>query len=251
MNANRNTNFKNSNSNSNNSKKPYCKVCHDAGKSESIYTSHCVKSYNINTGKTETICPTLLALECRYCYKNGHTVKFCPVLETNKKMDIERARDRARQERPQQQAQEQKNLPNRNLRSAFAALADDSDDEDEQVQVQVQVVQEQTPVQKQEVDDFPALMGNTRVAQNNNVKSYSCVASTPADETRLEMLRKERLAIQENAKKAVSWADAEESDSEGEYEVEDEAPVTSVYVQPSAPSSYTYAPRVYADDDDW
>lgn len=246
MNATRNTNFKNNNAN--NSKKPYCKVCHDAGKPESMYTSHCVKSYNINTGKTDTTCPTLLALECRYCYKSGHTVKFCPVLEENKKIDNQRSRDRTRQQ-VQQQVQQAPAVAQKNSKNAFAALADDSDDEHEQVLVQAPV---QAPVQaKQEVDDFPALMGNTRVAQNNNVKSYSCVASTPADERRLEMLRKERLATQ---KKAVSWADADESDSEGEYEVEDEeveAQVTSVYVQPSAPSSYTYAPRVYAEDDDW
>ena len=56
-------------------KTPYCKVCHDAGKSESEYKSHWVKDLN---GKT--VCPTLLSLECRYCFKPGHTVKFCDVL---------------------------------------------------------------------------------------------------------------------------------------------------------------------------
>lgn len=242
MNAVRNTNFKNSNSNvRNNSKKPYCKVCHDAGKSESIYTSHCVKTYNVNTGKTDTTCPTLLALECRYCYKNGHTVKFCPVLETNKKMDIERARDRARHQYQEQQVQEKQQVPNRNLRSAFAALAEDSDDEPE---VQVQVVQ----VQKEEVDDFPALMRNTKVVQNNNVKSYSCVAATPADEKRLELLRQQR--VEATQKKAVTWADTEDSDSEYENE-EEEVVVTTNYVQQFTPSSYTYIPRATCDDDDW
>jgi hypothetical protein len=249
MNANRNSNFKNSNSNvRNNSKKPYCKVCHDAGKPESMYTSHCVKTYNINTGKTDTTCPTLLALECRYCYKNGHTVKFCPILEANKKMDNERARDRARQERPQHVQQQQQQAPNKTLRSAFAALAEESDDEEVQVQeVQVQEVQV-----KPEVDEFPSLMGNTRVVQNNNVKSYSCVAATPADERRLEMLRQQRLEATQ--KKAVTWADdSEDSDSEIEIEEEEEVEVkvTSNYVQQFAPVSYTYIPRATADDDDW
>ena len=55
-------------------KKPYCKVCQDSGKSEKEYTSHWVKDLS---GKV--ICPTLLTLECRCCYKFGHTVKFCPV----------------------------------------------------------------------------------------------------------------------------------------------------------------------------
>lgn len=61
-------------------KKPYCKVCHDAGKPESEYTSHWVKDL---TGKTT--CPTLLNTECRYCYKRGHTAKFCDVLAKNNK----------------------------------------------------------------------------------------------------------------------------------------------------------------------
>ena len=60
------------------SNKPYCKVCHDAGKPESGYTSHWVKDRN---GKT--VCPTLLNTECRYCYKLGHTAKFCQVLAKN------------------------------------------------------------------------------------------------------------------------------------------------------------------------
>jgi len=52
-------------------------VCHDSGKSEKEYTNHWVKDLN---GKIT--CPTLLATECRYCYKLGHTAKFCPALKT-------------------------------------------------------------------------------------------------------------------------------------------------------------------------
>ena len=65
-------------------KVPYCKVCHDAGKPESEYTSHWVKDL---TGKT--ICPTLLNQECRYCFKSGHTVKFCDVLLAKNKVNTE------------------------------------------------------------------------------------------------------------------------------------------------------------------
>lgn len=59
-------------------KKPYCKVCRDAGKPESEYTSHWVKDLS---GKTT--CPTLLDTECRYCHGLGHTAKFCDVLAKN------------------------------------------------------------------------------------------------------------------------------------------------------------------------
>lgn len=61
---------------------PFCKVCMDAGKSPEIYKSHYVKN---DTGNV--ICPTLLALECRFCFKVGHTVKYCQTLEKKKKMD--------------------------------------------------------------------------------------------------------------------------------------------------------------------
>jgi len=61
--------------------KLYCKVCHDSGKSEELYTSHRVKD---QTGKV--VCPTLLALECNYCYAAGHTVKYCPVLKEKEEM---------------------------------------------------------------------------------------------------------------------------------------------------------------------
>ena len=71
--------------NNNSAKKPYCKVCHDAGKSESEYTSHWVKSLPDRNGKSNVTCPTLLSNECRYCFKLGHTAKFCPVLVQNKK----------------------------------------------------------------------------------------------------------------------------------------------------------------------
>jgi Nanos RNA binding domain len=61
-------------------KKPYCKFCHDIGKSEQEYTNHWVKD---QTGKI--VCPTLLSTECRFCFKMGHTTKFCDVLANQNK----------------------------------------------------------------------------------------------------------------------------------------------------------------------
>ena len=65
----------------NKSTKAYCKVCHDAGKSEKEYTSHFTRETPDKNAKVT--CPTLLALECRYCHKNGHTIKYCTVLKEN------------------------------------------------------------------------------------------------------------------------------------------------------------------------
>jgi hypothetical protein len=70
------------------SSKMYCKVCHDAGKSEAVYTSHFIReSVDPNS---KTVCPTLLALECRFCFCKGHTVKYCSAL---KRRNSERLRN--------------------------------------------------------------------------------------------------------------------------------------------------------------
>ena len=61
-------------------KKAFCKVCHDAGKPESIYTSHFVRA--APSPDAPVVCPTLLAQPCRYCGLPGHTVKYCPSLQT-------------------------------------------------------------------------------------------------------------------------------------------------------------------------
>lgn len=57
----------------------YCKVCHDAGKTEAEYRSHFTRENK--SANAKVVCPTLLSQECRYCFKNGHTVKYCPVLK--------------------------------------------------------------------------------------------------------------------------------------------------------------------------
>ena len=54
---------------------PFCKVCHDAGKSEKEYTSHFVKDQSGPDGKV--VCPTLLNQACRICHKTGHTSSYC------------------------------------------------------------------------------------------------------------------------------------------------------------------------------
>ena len=69
-------------------KKPFCKVCFDAGKSEAEYTSHFLKNRPGPNGKV--ICPTLLTTECRYCHEHGHFKSHCPDLE-KRKYDKERS----------------------------------------------------------------------------------------------------------------------------------------------------------------
>jgi hypothetical protein len=102
----------------NTARKPYCKVCFDAGKPETEYTSHLVKDHN---GKT--LCPTLLKTECRYCYKWGHTAKFCDILSKNNKEKTERTSPAAK-EKPKQKMVQQKPT------NLFTTLCDLSDSEE-------------------------------------------------------------------------------------------------------------------------
>jgi hypothetical protein len=58
-------------------RKMSCKVCLDAGKPESEYSTHYVKDRQGNV-----VCPTLKSVRCRLCNKAGHTVKYCKTLKT-------------------------------------------------------------------------------------------------------------------------------------------------------------------------
>jgi DNA-binding cell septation regulator SpoVG len=57
-------------------KKPFCKVCKDAGKSEKEYTSHFVRQ--TPHPESPIICPTILNSKCNFCNGNGHLVSRCP-----------------------------------------------------------------------------------------------------------------------------------------------------------------------------
>ena len=61
----------------------FCKVCFDAGKDDSVFKSHFVRSgIGMNNA---VVCPIWLSIKCKYCHQNGHTVKFCEVLKDNEK----------------------------------------------------------------------------------------------------------------------------------------------------------------------
>ena len=77
-------NFKmNATYNNNNNKKPFCKVCADAGKTDNAHYVRLTPD-----PKSPVVCPTLLALECRYCFKFGHTVKYCILAKKNNKLRL-------------------------------------------------------------------------------------------------------------------------------------------------------------------
>ena len=80
----------------------FCKVCKDAKKSESVYTSHSVRV----GGKV--VCPTLLSQECKYCREKGHTPKHCPKLEGKYKSQGQQQQQQHQQQQQQQQRFQQR-----------------------------------------------------------------------------------------------------------------------------------------------
>jgi L-rhamnose mutarotase len=140
---------------------PFCKVCHDAGKPESEYTSHFVKSAPGADGVV--VCPTLLAQQCGYCHTAGHTVSYCKLLKQHQKAKEHYNRKSEFLETKTKTAVQE---PKKN-KSAFAALAEDSDDE-----IDAKVV-------KQAMCPFPALCEIKHV-QKSNAISYAVMASKPA-----------------------------------------------------------------------
>ena len=156
--------------------KPYCKVCHDAGKSEKEYTNHYVKSAPGPEGKV--VCPTLLAQCCGYCGACGHTPKFCPTLAAQKAAEEKALKQAARKEAVEKREAAPKPAAKKLTTSnnLFAAL--ESDDEEPKVSKKVSRPQfiEPSPIVAKSVaapkpvaapklfasvDEFPSLSGAT------------------------------------------------------------------------------------------
>jgi hypothetical protein len=157
-------------------KKPFCKVCQDAGKPESEYTSHFVRTLPDINGKSIVTCPVLNSTECRYCCQLGHTTKFCPVLEKNEKRNKKDNYAAVQYQKSEQRiaAISQPTAENK-YRGAFAAL----DCENNETQAKTQAKKE-IPITKKN-DSFPALESkqtSTLVAPSAGV--WATIAAKPA-----------------------------------------------------------------------
>jgi len=223
------------------SKKPFCKVCHDAGKSESEYTSHFVRSRPDMNGNTKITCPILAATECRYCYELGHTTKFCPILEENNKRSKKEKSVSIQYQKAEQRAYSRpipEPVVEKKYSGAFAALGDDSEESEKPV-AKVAV-----PVP---VDEFPALFGSKTATAPvaKSAVSWAAMAEKPAAPVLKSILK----PTIKNTPQIVSKSWADDSDSEEEEEIQ-HAPLVrtnSVYNVVVLPC---YA-RASADDDDW
>jgi hypothetical protein len=207
-------------------KKSYCKVCHDAGKPESEYTSHYVRSTPDRNSKSVITCPTLLSTECRYCHKTGHTTKFCPVIAEYKKTEEKVARQAKYQE---EEVKKEKKEKKEKKVTGFTAIYIDSDSEDEMpAKVSAKVINETTT----NIDiEFPALC----VAKvDRPVKTGYAAAIATKQAVKVEEEASKTIILPEISIKTPppmkkefhvkkNWADWSDSDTGDEEDDEDDA----------------------------
>jgi hypothetical protein len=219
----------------NNSKvapKPFCKVCHDAGKTEKEYTNHFVKSEPGPNGKV--VCPTLLAQECRFCFEAGHTAGYCPVIAANKKAEEKALRLAVRKEKS--------HAPKPNVvkkpANVFALLGSDSDS-DEPVSKKVinksninstKIVSAKPaakPAAKEVKEEFPALPSNPKVATVvPTMSGYASVAAKMPEQYASEKYEQQLIAnsmkrqMPPIKKNQVAQEEVQEYESDDSWDVE-------------------------------
>jgi hypothetical protein len=187
----------------NNSKvapKRFCKVCHDAGKTEREYTSHFVKSEPGPNGKV--VCPTLLAQECRFCFEAGHTAGYCPVIAANKKAEEKALRLAARREAVEK-TPAPKPVVAKKAANAFAALDSDTDS-DEPVSKKVntkptinstKIVSAKPAAKPAAKEEFPALPSKPKAAAAvTTMVGYASVAAKMPEQYAIEKYEQQLIA---------------------------------------------------------
>lgn len=105
----------------------FCKICKDTGKSLAEYTSHYVRENP--DPKSRVVCPTLIAVVCRYCKNGGHTVKHCPNIKVNqeqKKNNYIITKDYCKETTDSSKHTDK-------FRSAFSVLDHDDESSDEEI----------------------------------------------------------------------------------------------------------------------
>jgi hypothetical protein len=208
----------------------YCKVCQDAGKPESEYRSHFTRESKDPNSKV--CCPTLLALECRYCFKAGHTIKYCKVLKDNEK---NKKRWELEAKNKKHIIEKEKNNSNKKVVTNKFAYLDDDDSENE--------LEEHISNN----EEFPELIKtpvtNIKITSNSNYAN----ALTSKDSIPLPSSIPVRMTPLTNKKRIseINWA---AMDSDDEDEDDNYSYVQETYNNYDEKHCDTYAT---AYDEDW
>lgn len=188
--------------------KPYCKVCHDAGKSESEYTNHFVRSSP--APDAVVVCPTLLSQKCTYCDKSGHTQSYCKLKLKAEKQWLKEANKQTFE----------CNKPLTNAKVSFVSankfdMMMDSNDSDSEIEssasINVKITskknvtfkQSENKIIEEKKEEFPALPTRTSKSSISRIVvipqvSFSAMVSKTAEEYEAEQHEK---ALAEQMKK--------------------------------------------------
>lgn len=248
--SNKNVNNKNVNNNVN-SRKPFCKVCADAGKTDTAHFPRKTPDPN-----SEVVCPTLLALECRYCFKNGHTFKYCVVLKDRKNFEEQERREHDRHVRQEERRLEQDRLARappvvpKTSAGKFTAFLEENEEEERQEEQQrrfelaVQEATAQALLKKEaEFPSFVSKKAPTIVTGGNNWAAMASNAALLAVPKKIVAPVLAPAPVLSKVQQQTHWAD----DSEDEMEQDDDDDVVASVPTSNAPC---YA-RSSWDDNDW
>ena len=246
-----------------NSRKPFCKVCADAGKSDTAHFPRKTPDPN-----SEVTCPTLKALECRYCFKNGHTVKYCPVLKERNARDDDARREHERHQRHlerQMEQERQSRLPpivEKKATGKFAAFIDEDEEEErnerQEQDMRLKIEEAAAALIAKRDAEFPTF-GLKKAAPTTDPTATNWAAMAQnAAALPLPKLKAKAVVEEKPKLNYVGWA--EDSDDECEEEMyesvipsDDDEPTTSrPLVFPSTTTSLapSYV-RATSDDCDW
>jgi hypothetical protein len=206
-----NTQYKNNGSKQAVANKYFCKVCQDAGKPESIYTSHNVRQTQDKSAPVT--CPTLLAQECRYCHKQGHSIKYCPI--------IKEQNDRKQQPVPAQQVKAQVKAPAKRSvpKNVYMIFADESDEEREREQERIrnpvptpQIIRKQAPP----VISYSSVLQNTEKPEVKEVKKEPEVKEVKKEPEKVKEV-KPYVPVAYKPQAKINWATCGEDEEEEYY----------------------------------
>lgn len=198
--------------NNNRTVKKYCKICFDAGKPETEYTNHYVRESKNTNGKfiTTVVCPTLLALNCRYCHQKGHTVKYCSELQNKKTQESitlpQITKKKALENETKNTQKQQKNM----FSHLNSGSDSDSDSENEDSIYKIMPINSNTEIRQ---PSYAAMV--SKVAPITNVKDKESKMTQLHRRTTILPREQALLALKK------SWADESESEEE-EDEIDNE-----------------------------
>ena len=142
----------NSTRKNNPSMKPFCKVCKDFGKHESVFTSHFVRQ--TTHPNSPVTCPTILNNVCQYCGEKGHFVSSCSLKKTQLKEEKLFILSQKKVEKINNE--EVKNVKTKNV---FDILnEEDSSSSDEEEEREVEVKSENVTIRKRKYTNWASIV---------------------------------------------------------------------------------------------